>query len=135
LTRSVSFLSKLLDEVRFCDLPQIERATGRFLLQQMASVAELEAVLPAYRVEGRPGRPDWLHEMKYDGYRLRVERDGDRVRLITRGGYNWADRHPWIVVAMPTATSARQARAITPAAARSLLRANTVRSQDVSRWT
>jgi ATP-dependent DNA ligase len=32
----------------------------------------------------------------YDG-RLRLERDGDRVRLITRGGYNWADRYPWIV--------------------------------------
>jgi ATP-dependent DNA ligase len=34
-----------------------------------------------------PSSPDWLHEIKYDGYRLRVERDGDRVRLITRGGY------------------------------------------------
>jgi hypothetical protein len=22
--------------------------------------------------------PDWLHEIKYDGYRLRLERDGDR---------------------------------------------------------
>ncbi len=29
-----------------------------------------------------PSGPDWLHEVKYDGYRLRVERDGDRVRLI-----------------------------------------------------
>jgi len=29
----------------------------------------------------------------------RVERDGDRVRLITRGGYNWTDRYPWIVEA------------------------------------
>jgi ATP-dependent DNA ligase len=38
-----------------------------------------------------PTGPDWLHEIKYDGYRLRLERDGDRVRLITRGGYNWAD--------------------------------------------
>jgi len=28
-----------------------------------------------------PHTPDWLHEIKYDGYRLRVERDGDRVRL------------------------------------------------------
>ena len=37
--------------------------------------------------------------MKYDGYRLRVERDGDRVRLITKGGYNWTDRYPWIVEA------------------------------------
>jgi bifunctional non-homologous end joining protein LigD len=44
-----------------------------------------------------PGRPNWLHEVKYDGYRLRLERDGDRVRLITRGGYNWTDRYPWIV--------------------------------------
>jgi ATP-dependent DNA ligase len=26
-----------------------------------------------------PDTPDWLHEVKYDGYRLRV----DRVRLIT----------------------------------------------------
>jgi hypothetical protein len=46
-----------------------------------------------------PDGPDWLHEIKYDGYRLRLERDGDRVRLITRGGYNWADRYPWIVEA------------------------------------
>jgi ATP-dependent DNA ligase len=34
-----------------------------------------------------PDGPDWLHEVKYDGYRLRLERDGERVRLITRGGH------------------------------------------------
>jgi bifunctional non-homologous end joining protein LigD len=28
-----------------------------------------------------------------------VERDGDRVRLITRGGYDWTKRFPWIVEA------------------------------------
>jgi ATP-dependent DNA ligase len=44
-----------------------------------------------------PNGTDWLHEIKYDGYRLRVERDGDRVRLITRGGYDWSRRYPWIV--------------------------------------
>jgi ATP-dependent DNA ligase len=26
-----------------------------------------------------PDTPDWLHEVKYDGYRLRLERDGMRV--------------------------------------------------------
>jgi DNA invertase Pin-like site-specific DNA recombinase len=44
----VAFLSRLLEagvEVRFCDLPQIEGPTGRFMLQQMAAVAELEAGL------------------------------------------------------------------------------------------
>jgi ATP-dependent DNA ligase len=44
-----------------------------------------------------PVHPVWLHEVKYDGYRLRLEREGNRVRLITRGGHNWADRYPWIV--------------------------------------
>jgi ATP-dependent DNA ligase len=44
-----------------------------------------------------PAGPDWLHEVKYDGYRLRVERNGDRVRLITRvrpegKGSNFAHR-------------------------------------------
>ena len=46
-----------------------------------------------------PGRPEWLHEIKYDGYRLRVERNGERVRLIIRNGYDWTNRYPWIVEA------------------------------------
>ena len=46
-----------------------------------------------------PSGPDWLHEVKYDGYRIRLERDGDRVRLITRGGYDWTKRYPWITEA------------------------------------
>jgi bifunctional non-homologous end joining protein LigD len=44
-----------------------------------------------------PDRPDWLHEVKYDGYRLIVRREGARVRLTTRGGYDWTSRFPWIV--------------------------------------
>jgi hypothetical protein len=32
-----------------------------------------------------PAGADWFHEIKYDGYRIRVERDGNNVRLITPG--------------------------------------------------
>jgi bifunctional non-homologous end joining protein LigD len=39
-----------------------------------------------------PAGAEWLHEVKYDGYRLRVERDGDRVRLFSRNGYDWTGR-------------------------------------------
>jgi bifunctional non-homologous end joining protein LigD len=46
-----------------------------------------------------PAGPEWLHEIKYDGFRLRVERNGDRVRLITRGGYDLDQTYPWIVEA------------------------------------
>jgi len=44
-----------------------------------------------------PAGPEWLHEVKYDGFRRIVSRDGDRVRLITGGGYDWSKRYPWIV--------------------------------------
>jgi ATP-dependent DNA ligase len=43
-----------------------------------------------------PSSPDWLHEVKYDGYRMMVVRDGVRVRLISRNGYEWTKRFPWI---------------------------------------
>jgi ATP-dependent DNA ligase len=46
-----------------------------------------------------PAGPEWFHEIKYDGFRIRLERDEDRVRLITRGGYDWTKRYPWIVEA------------------------------------
>jgi bifunctional non-homologous end joining protein LigD len=50
------------------------------------------------RATSVPDRDEWLHEIKYDdGYRLRLERDDDRVRLITRNGYDWTKRYPWIV--------------------------------------
>ena len=46
-----------------------------------------------------PATSAWLHEVKYDGYRLIVARDGDRVRLFTRNGHDWSGRYPWIVEA------------------------------------
>ena len=46
-----------------------------------------------------PTGEDWLHEIKHDGYRLIVQRDGQRVRLFTRNGHDWTDRYPLIVEA------------------------------------
>jgi bifunctional non-homologous end joining protein LigD len=46
-----------------------------------------------------PAGPDWLHEIKHDGYRLIVQRDGKRVRLFTRNGHNWSGRFPLITEA------------------------------------
>jgi bifunctional non-homologous end joining protein LigD len=44
--------------------------------------------------------PAWVHEIKHDGYRMIARRTGDRVRLYTRRGFNWADRYPRIVEAL-----------------------------------
>src|ERR1700689_1100113 len=46
-----------------------------------------------------PAGPGWAHEIKHDGYRLIVRRDGATVRLFTRRGYDWTDRYPAIASA------------------------------------
>jgi bifunctional non-homologous end joining protein LigD len=46
-----------------------------------------------------PAGPEWFHEIKYDGYRIRLERDADRVHLITKSGYDWGKHYPRIVEA------------------------------------
>ncbi len=44
-----------------------------------------------------PADPDWVHEIKYDGCRLR--RAGTLVRLFTRRGFDWSGRYPSISAA------------------------------------
>jgi bifunctional non-homologous end joining protein LigD len=46
-----------------------------------------------------PDRPEWIHEVKHDGYRLIVQRYGKTVRLFTRNGHDWTKRYPRIVEA------------------------------------
>jgi ATP-dependent DNA ligase len=46
-----------------------------------------------------PADPWWIHEVKHNGYRLRVERDGKKVRLISKGGNDFTNRYPWIIEA------------------------------------
>jgi bifunctional non-homologous end joining protein LigD len=49
----------------------------------------------AYKV---PSGAGWVHEIKHDGYRLQVRREGDSVRLFTRRGFDWTRRYPAIAV-------------------------------------
>lgn len=51
-------------------------------------------------VDGVPHHaPDWLYEMKFDGYRLVVRIEGDDVRLYTRNGHDWSAKLPHLVEA------------------------------------
>jgi bifunctional non-homologous end joining protein LigD len=45
-----------------------------------------------------PSGPDWVHEIKHDGYRLQVRREGGAVHPFTRRGYDWSGRYPAIAV-------------------------------------
>ena len=41
-----------------------------------------------------PEGAEWLHEIKYDGYRLLARIEGGKARLITRGGLDWTAKFP-----------------------------------------
>lgn len=56
---------------------------------QLASVAERP-----------PAGNDWLHEIKYDGYRLLCRVEGDSIRLISRNGKDWTSRFGPVVQAV-----------------------------------
>jgi bifunctional non-homologous end joining protein LigD len=48
--------------------------------------------LPPEPFPEAPSGSAWVHEIKHDGYRLIARRDGGRVRLYNRRGYDWSDR-------------------------------------------
>jgi len=58
----------------------------------------LEPCLPT-RGTKVPTGPDWIHEVKYDGYQMLVARKDNRVRLFSRNGHDWTARYPCIVEA------------------------------------
>jgi hypothetical protein len=51
------------------------------------------------RAAKAPSGPGWVHEIKHDGYRLIVRRDGEAMRLFTRRRHDWTDRYPAIAAA------------------------------------
>src|SRR5437762_6014456 len=73
------------------------------------------AALPAWirpqltqLVEAAPDVPEWLHEIKFDGYRLHARLNRGAVRLLTRTGLDWTHKYPPIAAAVST-LGARQA--------------------------
>jgi bifunctional non-homologous end joining protein LigD len=58
----------------------------------------VEPCIPTLAAKPLSG-PGWVHEIKHDGYRLIVRRDGKAVHLFTRRGHDWTERFPAIAAA------------------------------------
>jgi bifunctional non-homologous end joining protein LigD len=50
--------------------------------------------------ESPPRGDDWLHEVKWDGYRMLADLDGGAVRLRSRNGLDWTAKFPAIARAL-----------------------------------
>ena len=47
-----------------------------------------------------PSGPKWVHEVKYDGYRMQARIDGEDIRLLTRKKLDWTNRFRRIATAL-----------------------------------
>jgi len=65
------------------------------LLRRVAFPDFCEPCLPS-PAEKPPAGAGWLHEIKHDGFRMLVRRDGAGTRLFTRNGHDWTGRFPLI---------------------------------------
>jgi bifunctional non-homologous end joining protein LigD len=51
-------------------------------------------------VDAAPDGPEWLHEMKLDGYRMAARMAGGKVAMLTRHGLDWTARFRPIAAAL-----------------------------------
>jgi bifunctional non-homologous end joining protein LigD len=85
-----------------------ESGQGDVLAERPESVNSLmgDAPLPervepqlAVLADAAPSGDDWLHEIKYDGYRALCRIDHGNVRLFTRAGLDWTERFHGVAAA------------------------------------
>jgi ATP dependent DNA ligase domain len=86
----------------------LDSAGGPVYLPRMSAFSErhrvqaaipLQPCLPRRALTPPSGR-DWVHEIKHDGFRILSQRQGDRIRLLTRNGYDFTSRFPKVVAAV-----------------------------------
>jgi bifunctional non-homologous end joining protein LigD len=51
-------------------------------------------------VDAPPGGSNWIHEVKFDGYRMGARIEDGRIKMITRSGLDWTKKFPSIAKAL-----------------------------------
>jgi bifunctional non-homologous end joining protein LigD len=65
-----------------------------------ANVGPVKELQLARLVAEPPEGPEWIHEQKFDGYRILAEKAGDTVRLFTRRFNDWTAELPTVAAAV-----------------------------------
>ena len=70
-----------------------------YRVREHLTEAEIDKLPAALKRKAKepPSGPGWIYEIKHDGFRILARKDGNQVKLITRNGYDFADRYPLIV--------------------------------------
>jgi bifunctional non-homologous end joining protein LigD len=84
-------------------------AAGVGASAQEAEMPEFIPPMLATLVKATPGDDRWLHEIKFDGYRIQAHVQAGKVRLFTRSGRDWTERFGDRLVEALARLPARQA--------------------------
>jgi ATP-dependent DNA ligase len=87
--------------------PVVKRSASRALksnpTRRRGSVAPLPRFISpqlSQPVEKPPSGPQWLHEIKLDGFRMAARVDNAHAQLLTRTGLDWTDKYPSAIAAL-----------------------------------
>ena len=72
------------------------------MIKKAPPVIKRSAFLPIASprlVKAPPTGPDWLHEVKFDGFSIQIHKAGDEVCLFSRNGKDFTERFPAIAAA------------------------------------
>lgn len=95
-SRSLEQIAGERDRVWSSDAKSAGALTGAVQSKFPGSFSPQLAVL----AEAPPAGQQWLHEIKYDGYRLQSRLRDGKVQLITRNGKDWTAKFPGIAKAL-----------------------------------
>jgi bifunctional non-homologous end joining protein LigD len=69
--------------------PRLKDALSKAPNEVLPTFVSPELAQPA---DAPPKAAGWVHELKLDGYRIQVRKEGAKVRLLTRTGLDWTHR-------------------------------------------
>ena len=81
------------------DRGQIAKAL-KAIKAKKAAFPAVPAVQLATRTKSAPEGDDWIHEIKFDGYRMLCRVDQGKVRFISRNGRDWTAKFPTLAAAV-----------------------------------
>jgi ATP-dependent DNA ligase len=73
------------------------------ILSAMPSKSPLPQWIPpqlTQLVETAPSGPQWLHEIKLDGFRMAARIERDKTKLLTRTGLDWSAKYPSLLTGL-----------------------------------
>ena len=89
---------ELYDKRGFGPASKTERLAPADVPSYLSGVPRI-TFLPVASPKLRPVPPrgsEWLHEVKFDGFRIQLHKSGDEVRLFSRSGKDFTERFPTI---------------------------------------